>query len=223
MRSVNAGAEVVSDGIQEKLVSVRRVSKVGRGGRDFGFSAFVVVGDAHGKVGFGMGKSREVPVAVKKATDVARKSMVRVPLKEGTLYHEIKFRHGASTVIMLPAPTGTGIIAGNAMRAVFEVLGVENVVSKCIGSSNPINVVRATVGGLLTTETPSFVAKKRGLPLSVILGIEDNDRDHDKDKGKCDDTGDSCILNGDESSDGQSEDASQTESNEIKLNDKEAG
>src|SRR3990167_1432549 len=130
----NAGSDTVTDGIQEKLVHVRRTVKVVTGGRIFGFSALVVVGNKDGKVGYGMGKAREVPVAIQKATEAARRNMVQINLRNKSLYHSLKSSHGASTVLMMPAPEGTGIIAGNAMRAVFEVMGVANILSKCIGS-----------------------------------------------------------------------------------------
>lgn len=166
----NVGADTITDGIQEKLVAVRRTAKVVSGGRRFQFSALVVVGNSEGKVGYGMGKAHEVPVAIQKATEAARKNMVQISLRDRTLYHPVKARHGASTVIMMPAPEGTGIIAGNAMRAVFEVMGVANVLSKCIGSSNPINVVRATINGLLEMETPESMAEKRGKTVEEIMG-----------------------------------------------------
>ncbi len=167
MRS--AAAETITDGIQEKLVAVRRTAKVVKGGRVFGFSALVVAGDGDGKVGFGMGKAREVPVAIQKATEAARRSMVQVHLHGTTIQHPIKANHGASTVLMMPAPDGTGIIAGTAMRAVFEVMGIENILAKCIGSSNPINVVRATIKGLQEMETPESMAEKRGLSIEEIM------------------------------------------------------
>ena len=166
----NAGSDTITDGIQEKLVHVRRTVKVVTGGRVFGFSALVVVGNKEGKWGYGLGKAREVPVAIQKATEAARRNMVQIHLKDKTLYHPIKAYHGASTVIMMPAPEGTGVIAGNAMRAVFEVMGVANVLSKCIGSSNPINVVRATLKGLLSMETPESMAEKRGKSVEEIMG-----------------------------------------------------
>jgi len=160
--------DVQTDGITEKLVSVLRTSKVVKGGRIFGFAALVVVGDGKGKVGFGRGKAREVPIAIKKATEDARKNMVKIELKKGTLQHSIKANHGASKVLMLPASQGTGIIAGNAMRAVFEVMGVENVLAKTIGSTNPVNVIRATMKGLQAMVTPEMVAAKRGKTVEEI-------------------------------------------------------
>ena len=157
------------EGYQEKLVSVRRVAKVVKGGRIFGFSALTVVGDGNGRVGFGRGKAREVPAAIQKAMEAAKKNMVTVSLKEGTLQHPITARHGAAKVFMQPASEGTGIIAGGAMRAVFEVLGVHNVLAKCIGSPNPVNVVRATVKGLAEMSDPESVAAKRGKSVEEIL------------------------------------------------------
>lgn len=164
-----AGIETTSDGIQEKLVSVRRTSKVVKGGRIFGFSAVVVAGDGEGKIGVGSGKAREVPIAIQKATESARRNMLQVHLKGTTLQHPIKARHGATRVFMLPASEGTGVIAGSAMRAVFEVMGVHNVFGKCIGSSNPLNVVRATIKGLKDMSSPEQAAAKRGLNIKDIL------------------------------------------------------
>lgn len=159
-----------TDGFVDKLVQVRRTAKVVKGGRVFGFSALVVAGDGQGKIGFGHGKAKEVPVAIQKATEAARKNMHQVHLNGSTLHHEIKSRHGASRVIMLPASEGTGVIAGGAMRAVFEVMGVENVMAKNIGSTNPVNVVRATINGLVSMQTPEKVAAKRGKSVSDLLG-----------------------------------------------------
>lgn len=161
--------ETNSDGIQEKLVAVNRTAKVVKGGRIFSFSALVVVGDGAGRVGFGSGKSREVPNAITKAMEAARRNMVRVELKGDTLLHQMIARHGATKVLMRPASTGTGIIAGNAMRAVFEVVGVKNVLAKCMGSSNPINVVRATIKGLQEMASPESIAEKRGKSVTEIL------------------------------------------------------
>ncbi|MDZ4263740.1 MAG: 30S ribosomal protein S5 [Pseudomonadota bacterium] len=158
------------DGLQEKLVSVRRVAKVVKGGRIFGFSALTVVGDGNGRVGFGRGKAREVPAAIQKAMDNARKNMIKVDLKQGTLQHPVTAEHGAAKIYMQPASEGTGIIAGGAMRAVFDVVGVHNVTAKCIGSSNPINVVRATIRGLGAMASPETVAAKRGKKVEEILG-----------------------------------------------------
>ena len=159
-----------TDGLQEKLVAVNRVAKVVKGGRQFGFTALAVVGDGNGKVGFGYGKAREVPLAIQKAMEKARKNMRTVPLKDGTLHYPVTHRDGAAKVFMQPASEGTGIIAGGAMRAVFEVAGVRNVLAKCIGSRNPINVVRATVGGLESINSPERIAAKRGKKVEEITG-----------------------------------------------------
>lgn len=159
-----------SDGLQEKLITVNRVAKVVKGGRQFGFTALTVVGDGEGKVGFGYGKAREVPAAIQKAMEQARKNMKSVSLKEGTLYYALKGRHGATKVYMQPASDGTGVIAGGAMRAVLEVAGVKNVLAKSYGSRNPINIVRATMNALTAIHSPDFVAAKRGKPLEDILG-----------------------------------------------------
>lgn len=161
---------VQTDGLIDKLVDVRRTAKVVKGGRVFGFSALVVIGDGQGKIGFGQGKAKEVPIAIQKATDAARRNMIQIQLKEGTLYHEIFARHGASKVLLLPASEGTGVIAGGAARAVFEVMGVKNVLAKNVGSTNPVNVVRATIKGLQNMLTPEIVAKKRGKTMKELLG-----------------------------------------------------
>ncbi len=166
----SAGSDTTTDGILEKLVAVRRTAKVVKGGRVFGFSALVVAGNGDGKVGYGLGKAKEVPAAIQKATENARRNMIQVNLKGTTLYHAIKARHASSTVLMLPASEGTGVIAGSAMRAIFEVMGIENILSKCIGSSNPINVVRATFKGLQEMETPESMAAKRGKTVEEIVG-----------------------------------------------------
>src|SRR3569623_1255631 len=159
------------DGLQEKLVAVRRVAKVVKGGRIFGFSALVVVGDGRGRVGFGPGKAREVPAAITKAPAAAKKIMVRVPLKEGrTLHHDGKGHFGAGKVNVRSAPAGTGIIAGGPMRAVFESLGVADVVAKSIGTSNPYNMVRATFDALGTQTSPKSVAQRRGKKVADLLG-----------------------------------------------------
>jgi len=160
----------VTDGIQEKLVAVRRTSKTVKGGRVMGFAAVMVVGDGKGKVGFGTGKAREVPVAIKKATETARRNMVKIPMRGNTLQHPISAYHGASKVVMLPASEGTGVIAGNAMRAVFEVMGVTNVLAKCIGSYNPLNILQATLKGLQSMDTPQMMARKRGKTVEEIRG-----------------------------------------------------
>jgi small subunit ribosomal protein S5 len=157
------------DGLLEKLVAVNRVAKVVKGGRQFGFTALTVVGDGDGRIGFGYGKAREVPVAIQKAMDAARKNMKTINLKDSTLQYPIRARHGAARVYMQPASEGTGIIAGGAMRAVFEVVGVHNVLAKCIGSSNPINVLRATVKGLESMQSPEDIAAKRGKSVKEIL------------------------------------------------------
>lgn len=159
-----------TDGYEDKLVGVFRTSKVIPGGRKFGFSALIVRGDGKGRVGYGHGKSSEVPLAIQKAVDAASKNMVKIELNGNTVYHEIMSRHGASKVLIKPAEEGTGIIAGNAMRAVFEVMGVENILAKCIGSTNPLNVVRATLKGLMSIQTPQKIAAKRGKKLEEIVG-----------------------------------------------------
>ena len=158
-----------SDGLKEKLVNVNRVAKVVKGGRQFGFSALTVVGDGNGKSGLGRGKAREVQAAIQKAMDDARRNMHSVRLNGRTLQYAITSNHGATKVFMSPASEGTGIIAGGAMRAVFEVLGVQDVLAKCIGSSNPINVVRATLKGLTEMSAPDEIATKRGKTVAEIL------------------------------------------------------
>jgi small subunit ribosomal protein S5 len=166
--SANAAIDT-NDMYQEKLVAMRRTAKVVKGGRVFGFDALIVTGDGNGRVGFGRGKAKEVPVAIQKATENARRNMIYIDLQDGTLYHPVIANHGASKVIMQPASEGTGVIAGNAMRAVFEVLGIKNVLAKSIGSTNPINVVRATIKGLAQMATPESVAEKRGKSVEEIL------------------------------------------------------
>lgn len=163
-------SEERDDGLREKMVAINRVTKVVKGGRILGFAALTVVGDGDGAVGMGKGKSREVPVAVQKAMDEARRKMRKVSLKNGTLQHTVIGKHGASSVLMQPAPSGTGIIAGGPMRAVFEVMGVTDIICKCIGSSNPYNVVRATINGLMAINTPAEIAAKRGKTVEEILG-----------------------------------------------------
>jgi len=160
-----------ADGLREKMVTINRVTKVVKGGRVLGFAALTVVGDGDGGIGMGKGKSREVPIAVQKAMDEARKKMIKVKLKNGTLYHPIIGRHGAAKVYMQPASEGTGIIAGGPMRAIFEVMGIHNILAKCIGSSNPYNVVRATLQGLSAMNTPAEIAAKRGKSVEDILGV----------------------------------------------------
>ena len=154
----------------DKLVHINRVAKVVKGGRRFGFAALVVVGDGAGRVGFGHGKAREVPEAIRKATDEAKKSLIRIPLKDGrTIHHEVRGHHGAGKVLVRPAPAGTGIIAGGPMSAVFEALGVGDVVSKSLGTSNPYNMVRATFDALKNQQSPRMVAQRRGRSVSEIL------------------------------------------------------
>jgi len=162
------GNEQRTDGLKEKMVAVNRVTKVVKGGRILGFAVLTVVGDGDGSVGMGKGKAREVPVAVQKSLEEARRRMFRVRLKNGTLHHAVIGQHGASKVIMQPASEGTGIIAGGPMRAVFEVMGVTNVLAKCLGSTNPYNVVRATLDGLKKMHTPSEIAAKRGKSVEEI-------------------------------------------------------
>src|SRR5689334_840387 len=153
----------------DKLVHINRVAKVVKGGRRFGFAALVVVGDQKGRVGFGHGKAREVPEAIRKATDAAKRAMIRVPLREGrTLHHDVQGRWGAGKVILRAAPQGTGIIAGGPMRAVFETLGMQDVVAKSLGSSNPYNLVRATFDALKNEDSPRAVAARRGLKVSTL-------------------------------------------------------
>lgn len=158
-----------SEGLQEKLVQVNRVAKVVKGGRLFGFTALTVVGDGNGKVGFGRGKAREVPAAIQKALEAARRNMIQVDLNENTLQHPVRARHGASKVFMQPASEGTGVIAGGSMRAVLEVAGVQNVLAKCYGSTNPINVVHATYKGLRDMASPEYVAAKRGKSVEEVV------------------------------------------------------
>ncbi len=154
----------------DRLVAINRVSKTTKGGKNFGFAALVVVGDQKGRVGFGKGKAKEVPEAIRKATEQAKRKMIRVPLREGrTLHHDMEGRHGAGKVVMRTAPEGTGIIAGGPMRAVFEMLGVKDVVSKSIGSANPYNMIRATIDGLQKEQSPRHVAARRGKKVSDIL------------------------------------------------------
>jgi len=158
------------DELIDKLVTINRVAKVVKGGRRFGFAALVVVGDQRGRVGFGHGKAREVPEAIRKATDAAKRALIKVPLKDGrTLHHETRGHHGAGKVVVRPAPAGTGIIAGGPMRAVFEALGVGDVVSKSLGTSNPYNMVRATFDALKLQQSPRMVAQRRGRSVSEII------------------------------------------------------
>jgi len=158
----------------DRLVAINRVSKTVKGGKRFGFAALVVVGDQKGRVGFGKGKAKEVPEAIRKATEQAKRQMIRVPLKEGrTLHHDMNGRHGAGKVVMRTAPEGTGIIAGGPMRAVFEMLGIKDVVSKSIGSQNPYNMIRATINGLTKEQSPRAVAQRRGKKVADILPKRD--------------------------------------------------
>jgi len=158
------------EGLQEKLVQVNRVAKVVKGGRIFSFTALTVVGDGKGRVGFGRGKAREVPVAIQKAMESARRNLVDVDITNGTLQYPVKANHGASKVYMQPASEGTGVIAGGAMRAVLEVAGVQNVLAKCYGSTNPVNVVRATINGLANMRSPEDIAAKRGKSVEEVTG-----------------------------------------------------
>jgi len=159
----------------DRLVAINRVSKTVKGGKRFGFAALVVVGDQKGRVGFGKGKAKEVPEAIRKATEQAKRQMIRVPLREGrTLHHDMEGRHGAGRVVMRTAPTGTGIIAGGPMRAVFEMLGIQDVVAKSIGSQNPYNMIRATLDGLTKESSPRMVAQRRGKKVADILPKRDD-------------------------------------------------
>ncbi|UJP06484.1 MAG: 30S ribosomal protein S5 [Nitrosomonas sp.] len=162
--------EDVNENLREKMVTINRVTKVVKGGRILGFAALTVVGDGDGGVGMGKGKAREVPVAVQKAMDEARKKMTKIKLINGTIYHPITASHGAAKVYMQPAPEGTGIIAGGPMRAIFEVMGMTNILAKCIGSTNPYNVVRATLKGLNAMNAPAEIAAKRNKTVQEILG-----------------------------------------------------
>lgn len=166
--SVSDGIGESPEGFQEKLVAVNRVAKVVKGGRIFGFAALTVVGDGAGRIGMGRGKAREVPAAIQKALEAARRNMTTIALRGDTLQYPVVGEHGAAKVYMQPASQGTGIIAGGPMRAVFEVLGVHNVLAKCIGSPNPINVVRATIKGLQNMSSPDYVASKRGKTVDEI-------------------------------------------------------
>ena len=157
------------DGLREKMISINRVTKVVKGGRILGFAALTVVGDGDGRVGMGKGKSKEVPAAVQKAMEEARRNMTKVSLKSGTLHHTVFGQHGAARVMMSPAPKGTGIIAGGPMRAVFEVMGITDIVAKSHGSTNPYNMVRATFDALRRSTTPSEVAAKRGKSVEEIF------------------------------------------------------
>jgi small subunit ribosomal protein S5 len=167
----NNNRDEESSDLVDKLVGINRVAKTVKGGKNFGFAALVVVGDQKGRAGFGKGKAREVPEAIRKATEEAKRNLVRVPLREGrTLHHDGRGRHGAGKVVLRAAPPGTGVIAGGPMRAVMEVLGVQDVVGKSIGSSNPYNMVRATFDALKTQASPRTVASKRGLKVQDVVG-----------------------------------------------------
>ena len=164
-----AQGDAPEDGLREKMIAINRVTKVVKGGRILGFAALTVVGDGEGRVGMGKGKAREVPVGVQKAMEQARRNLIKVSLKNGSLHHSVHGEHGASNVMMLPAAKGTGIIAGGPMRAVFEVLGITDVVAKSHGSSNPYNLVRATLDALKNSSTPSDIAAKRGKSVEDIF------------------------------------------------------
>ena len=166
----NQDVQQQSDGLMEKLVVVNRVAKVVKGGRQFGFTALTVVGDGNGKIGFGYGKAKEVPIAIQKAMEKARKNIVNISLNNGTLYYPVHSKHAGSSVYMQPASEGTGIIAGGAMRAVLEVVGIHNVLAKSYGSRNPANVVRATIDALYNMCSPESVAAKRGKSVAEITG-----------------------------------------------------
>lgn len=166
----NAVAEEQDDGIREKMIAVNRVTKVVKGGRILGFAALTVVGDGDGRIGMGKGKSREVPVSVQKAMDQARRAMEKVPLRNGTIFHAVEGHHGASRVMLHPAPEGTGVIAGGPMRAIFDVMGIRNIVAKSHGSSNPYNMVRATLDALSKLRSPSEIAAKRGKTVEELIG-----------------------------------------------------
>lgn len=155
-------AEEIDDGIREKMIAVNRVTKVVKGGRIMAFAALTVAGDGDGSIGMGTGKSREVPASVSKAMERARKSMIKVPLKNGTIYHAVEGRHGASCVILMPAVEGTGVIAGGPMRAMMDAVGIRNVLAKAYGSTNPYNIVRATINALENLRSPADIAAKRG-------------------------------------------------------------
>ena len=157
------------DGLREKMVAINRVTKVVKGGRILGFAALTVVGDGDGGIAMGKGKAREVPVAVQKAMDEARRRLSKISLKDGSLHHPLVGKHGATTVLMSPAAAGTGVIAGGPMRAVFEVMGITDVVAKALGSTNPYNLVRATINGLQSMSTPAEIAAKRGKSVNEIL------------------------------------------------------
>jgi small subunit ribosomal protein S5 len=164
-----AQTEGNDDGLKEKMIAVNRVTKVVKGGRTLSFAALTVVGDGDGRVGMGKGKAKEVPVSVQKAMDSARRNMIKVALKNGTIFHKVEGEHGAARVLMMPAPAGTGIIAGGPMRAVFEVLGITDIVAKSHGTSNAYNMVRATLDALKRSTTPAEVAAKRGKSVEELF------------------------------------------------------
>ena len=164
-----AQTEANDDGLKEKMIAVNRVTKVVKGGRVLGFAALTVVGDGDGRIGMGKGKAREVPVAVQKAMEAARRNLKKMPLRNGTIPHNVRGEHGAAKVLMAPAPAGTGIIAGGPMRAVFEVMGVTDIVAKSLGSTNPYNLVRATIDALNRSTTPAQVAAKRGKTIEELF------------------------------------------------------
>ncbi len=158
------------DGIKEKMIAINRVTKVVKGGRILGFAALTVVGDGDGRIGMGKGKAREVPVSVQKAMEKARRAMAKMPLKNGTVHHFVEGKHGASRVMLSPAAEGTGVIAGGPMRAVFDVMGIRNIVAKSHGSTNPYNLVRATLDALSKLRTPAEIAAKRGKSVEEVIG-----------------------------------------------------
>lgn len=166
--------EITEGQYEERLIEVRRTAKVVKGGRIFGFSALTVVGNRQGRVGVGRGKAREVPEAIRKAMENAKRNLITIPMKGDTLHHTIISEHGASKVLMKPASDGTGLIAGGAMRAIFEVAGLHNILAKCYGSTNPVNVVRATMKGLKNSHSPSTIADKRGKTVEEITGEKSN-------------------------------------------------
>ena len=169
-RGRGRGRDEERDEFQDRLVAINRVAKTVKGGKNFGFAALVVVGDQKGRVGFGKGKAREVPEAIRKASQEAKRNLIRVPLRDGrTLHHDAQGRHGAGKVVLRTVPPGTGVIAGGPMRAVFEMLGVQDVVAKSVGTSNPYNMVRATVDALKNQSNPRAIAAKRGLKVSDII------------------------------------------------------
>lgn len=168
-KRANTKADKLEGQYDEETIAIRRTAKVVKGGRIFRFSALVVVGDGKGRVGIGIGSAREVPDAIKKAIETARKSMIKVRLKGSTIHHEIVAYHGATKVFMKPASEGTGVIAGGAMRKVLEVLGVQNILAKCFGSTNAINVARATIKGLASMKTPDYIAEKRGKTVAELF------------------------------------------------------